>query len=156
VISDSETIILAARPSLQDARGDLDEQVEWLALPAVEPVVFNYLAPLELYSRERPYRLQLPPLDGFKMTNIATKHYPVKIHDISGHEDLFTLAESGFQFTKCPVTVRDWTAHSMAQDYIPELKDWLTQYLGCESIFIYSYNVSVRINFCYHFGSIQF
>ncbi len=77
------------------------------------------------------------------MSNLVTKHYPVSIYDVSGNEELFTLAKSGFEFTKCPVPMREWTDRFMTEEYNPKLENWLKEYLNCESVFIYSYNVSV-------------
>ena len=131
--------------SLQAARDDLDLFIEWKALPVVRPQYFHYLAPLPIYEHKRPYRIQLPPgLEGVKVTNMVTANYPVNIHDISNYSKSFTLAKSGFEYTKCPAHVREWTDRSITEDYLPQLKNWLVEYLGCESVFVYSFNVSLE------------
>ncbi|KAK3364553.1 hypothetical protein B0T25DRAFT_598826 [Lasiosphaeria hispida] len=129
--------------STQQVREELDELVQVdLQLPHVTPSEFNYLRPLRRYARERPYRLQLPSgLVPIPNTNVLTKSYhPVRIHDISGHEDKFKLDVSGFQFFQCPVSVGEWSDHAIMDSYLPALREWVVPLLGGDSGLIYSYN----------------
>jgi hypothetical protein len=128
---------------IQQARQCLDEQFNALRLPAVQPEKFHHLAPLELYQRQKPYKCQLPKecFPGFKMHNLASKSYRVSIADISGHEDLFSLAVSGFEFAKCPITAQSWSDHYVSSVYLPRLIEWLKQRLSCRDVFCYAYNV---------------
>jgi hypothetical protein len=122
----------------------LDTQIKQLQLTGVAPESFSYLAPLELYRYEKPYLSRLPCLNGLKRTNIASQNYPVTVFDVSGHEELFTLSESGFQFSKFPVQINSWTDSSVCSTYMPMLSEWLKQQLNCERVFLYAYNVSCR------------
>lgn len=129
---------------LQAVRFALDEQIEALNLPIVRPQSFNYLAPLDLYDREKPYKCQLPaPCFGeSKMSNLASRNYPgVAISNVSGHESLFSLDQSGFEFAKCPISVEDWSDEAVVSVYLPALAEWLKGRLGCQDVFCYAYNV---------------
>ena len=114
-----------------------------LQLPFVTPKEFNYLRPLRRYKRERPYRLQLPAgLVPMPVTNVLTKSYAVRVHDISGHEDKFKLDTSGFQFFKCPISVEEWNDQAIKESYLPALLAWVVPLLGGDSGLVYSFNVS--------------
>lgn len=129
----------------QQVRDDLDDEIQVeLQLPFVAPRQFNYLRPLRRYHNERPYRLQLPPgLVPMPATNVLPQSYPVRIHNMSGHEDKFVLDVSGFQFFKCPVAVGEWTDQAAVETYLPALLDWVVTLLGGDSGLVYSFNVSV-------------
>jgi len=120
----------------------LDTQLKQSQLAGVVPESFCYLAPLALYHYEKPYLSRLPCLNGLKRTNIASQNYPVTVFDVSGHEELFTLSESGFQFSKFPVQINSWTDSSVCSTYMPMLSKWLKQQLNCQRVFLYAYNVS--------------
>lgn len=124
-------------------RDQLDEQFRRLDLPAVQPESFNHLAPLGLYQREKPYKCQLPEtcFPGLKMHNLVSQSYPVNIADVTGHEDLFSLAVSGFEFAKFPINVREWSDGRVSAEYLPGLVEWLKRRLRCQDVFCYAYNV---------------
>ncbi|KAK0620666.1 hypothetical protein B0T14DRAFT_235706 [Immersiella caudata] len=127
----------------QAARIILDQQIELLDLPTVQPESFNYLAPLDLYEDEKPYKCQLPgPCFGeSKMNNLFSKNYPdVVISNVSGYESLFSLDQSGFEFAKCPVDVQGWSDETVLSTYLPALVKWLKLRLGCQEVFCYAYN----------------
>lgn len=128
---------------VQEVRSHLDEQIRKLNLPTVRPEQFHHLAPLELYRRQKPYKCQLPEscFGGFKMHNLVSQSYPVTIADITGHESLFSLAVSGFEFAKCPLAVQDWSDACVSSEYLPRLVEWLKGRLGCRDVFCYAYNV---------------
>ena len=126
------------------ARVTLDEQMRTLNLPTVQPESFNYLAPMDLYQREKPYKCQLPApcFGGSKMNNLASKNYPgVMISNVSGYESLFSLDQSGFEFAKCPIDVKGWSDETVLSVYLPALVQWLKRRLGCQDVFCYAYNV---------------
>ncbi|PGG95440.1 hypothetical protein AJ79_05281 [Helicocarpus griseus UAMH5409] len=122
-----------------DSRRNLDEQLKKLNMIAVESVPFYYLAPLDLYRVQKPYRHQMPNIDGLKRSNVVTQCHPVTVYEVSGNEHVFTLEKSGFEFAKCPVSMEDWTESSVIEQYIPRLEDWLKGYLGCEQVSVYTY-----------------
>lgn len=125
----------------ETARRALDDTLQDRWMPSVQPDTFNYLAPLEEYCFEKPYKLQIPCIDGFQRTNLVTRSHPVTIFDLTGNEDMFTLADSGFHFTKCPIPMEEWTEASVSSTYLPSLVEWLQDYLDCEAVLIYAYNV---------------
>ena len=120
----------------------LDKEIADLKLSFVRPTQFNYLAPLALYLREKPYKCQLPWLTGLRRSNICPAHCSVNIFDIAGHESLFYLASSGFQFVKCSVRLEAHNDLTVRCSYLPKMTSWLQTYLDCETVFIYDYNVS--------------
>jgi len=124
-----------------EERQELDEKVERLKLPATKPVLFHYLAPLELYRTEKLYRYQMPCMDGFKATNLVTRVQSVTIFEVSGNEHIFTLAQSGFEFAKCPIPMEVWTESSVCANYIPRLVGWLKQHLHCDRVYAYCYRL---------------
>ena len=106
---------------------------------------FRYLAPLPQYKQEKLYKLQLPCLD-FGQTNLESEQYPVTVFDLSGKEHLFTLADAGFRYSRCPVPIPtgsmvDSEAETEAA-YLPALCDWLKDDLDCEEVLPFAYNVS--------------
>jgi len=122
---------------------DLDAEFKRLGLPFVKTNL-NYLADLDLYTSERPYLSRLPHLEGLKRSNMKTESHPCKVYDISGHEDLFDIEESGFEFTKLPIPMEEWTDSTVRSEYIPKLAEWLQERLKCSKVFIYAYNVRMN------------
>lgn len=55
---------------------ELDKQVQDRQLPVVSVEEFNYLAPLELYKRQKPYLSRLPFLRDLKRSNIIARVTP--------------------------------------------------------------------------------
>jgi hypothetical protein len=108
----------------------------------VYPASFGYLTPLNLYEIEKPYLSRLPALPGFDRTNIVGQNQPVPIHEVSGHENLFKLDECGFEFVNIPGELKQWSESSICVDYMPILKRWLKDHIGCEDVYIYAYSVS--------------
>jgi hypothetical protein len=88
-------------------------------------------------------------LSGLVRTNIVGRSHTVQIHEVSGNEQLFTLDQSGFEFTQFPVRIQDWTDSTVREAYIPKLADWLREYLKCARVYIYAYNVSCQ-SICIH------
>ncbi|KAK4153512.1 hypothetical protein C8A00DRAFT_43574 [Chaetomidium leptoderma] len=76
------------------------------------------------------------------MHNLVSNSYRVSIAEITGHEDLFSLAVSGFEFAKCPITVGAWSDDCVSSEYLPGLVGWLKQRLGCRDVFCYAYNAT--------------
>ncbi|KAL0932827.1 uncharacterized protein CTRU02_211790 [Colletotrichum truncatum] len=70
---------------------------------------------------------------------VAQAHSNVKIHDINGHEDKFTFAQSGFQFFHIPVDVSKWTEDSAKNQYLPAMEKWLMDYFKAKKVHIYTY-----------------
>jgi len=127
---------------LEEGQSTVDHLITELRLEWVCPLDFFYLAALDLYRLEKPFRCQLPKINGYRMSNIATSQHSVRIFNIAGHEDRFILDEAGFQFTKCPITLTDQSDNVVVTEYLPQLSIWLKRWLGCQQVFFYAYNVS--------------
>ncbi|KAK4176800.1 hypothetical protein QBC36DRAFT_328522 [Triangularia setosa] len=129
-------------PNTGTIRDELDQQLEKLRLPTARPSTFSHLAPVPLYQHEKPYKCQLPEnlFKEYKMHNLVAMNHTVAINDISGHEDFFSLAVSGFEFARCPVDVGEWSDKRVSDIYLPRLVEWLKERLGCRDVFCYAYN----------------
>ena len=119
--------------------GIIDSQIA--PLPRIKIDSFLYLAPLKLYSFQKPYRSRLPHGSGLRRTNIIECRYQVEVRDVRGYEHLFTLDKSGFQFVQFPTTTSNWTEENVLAEYLPELPNWLKTYFGSKEVLIYAYNV---------------
>jgi hypothetical protein len=120
----------------------LDGQISSHQMNAVNPAAFNYLAPLSIYLHQKPYLHRLPALTGFARTNIVSRKQPVQIFEVSGHEHLFTLDSSGFEFTSFDQPIQAWTDSFVCTIYMPKMAVWLKEYLGCAEVHLYAYSVS--------------
>ncbi len=139
----SRTLQKLVRPvTPPSSTSNLDEEFRCLNLPSVDADL-NYLAPLDIYHLEKPYHSRLPFINELKRSNMIVESHPAKMFDISGHEDLFSLEESGFEFTKAPVAMDSWTDSTVCSDYLPKLAKWLQEHLNCWKVFVYAYNVSL-------------
>ncbi|KAL2123769.1 hypothetical protein VTJ04DRAFT_134 [Mycothermus thermophilus] len=132
----------AARLEIQEERRALDEQIGHFKLPYVVPETFYHLAPLELYQREKPYKCQLPKgcFPGLKLHNLHAQSYKVTISEVTGHEHLFSLSVSGFEFVKCPIAMREWSDEAVLAKYLPGIIEWLKKHLNCRDVYCYAYN----------------
>jgi hypothetical protein len=110
-------------------------------LPKIKVESFLYLAPLQLYHTQKPYRSRLPHGSSMRRTNIVERGYPVEVRDIRGHENLFALDKSGFEFIPLPTKTSNWTDDNVRSEYLPDLSKWMKDYFSCEKVFIYAYNV---------------
>ncbi|KXX82676.1 hypothetical protein MMYC01_201102 [Madurella mycetomatis] len=78
------------------------------------------------------------------MHNLVSQSYSVSIADATGHEDLFSLAVSGFEFAKCPINIQEWSDDRVSTEYLPSLMEWLKWRFGCQDVFCYAYNGTCR------------
>jgi hypothetical protein len=118
---------------------DFEDQIA--LIPKVTVDSFLYLAPLELYRTQKPYRSRLPYGGNLRRTNIIERGYQVEVRNVRGYEHLFTLESSGFQFVPLPTTISNWTDDNVRSKYLPDLSRWLKEYFRCQEVFIYAYNV---------------
>lgn len=110
--------------------------------PAIPRPAFNYLAPVDEWQRRKPYKLQVPCIDGFPRTNLAVQQHDVNLYEISGCESMFSLDIAGFEYAQCLYSHRDWTNAGVEREYLPTISKWLRDYLKCDRVFVYDYNVS--------------
>ncbi|KAF5854077.1 hypothetical protein GGP41_006846 [Bipolaris sorokiniana] len=106
----------------------LDQRIQEWALGTVKPKAFNYLALNRLYQTEKPYHSRLPFLEGLPRTNVVGQSFDtVRIHDITGVEEHFVLAVSGFEFCQIPQTIHTWNAQTVRDQYLPSMGEWLRE-----------------------------
>ncbi|KAK4156184.1 hypothetical protein C8A00DRAFT_41339 [Chaetomidium leptoderma] len=118
----------------------LDAEIAALGLPFVTPQQLNYLSDDGLYDVAKPFHTRLPFLGDIRRSNITGQAYSgIRIHDLSGHEDEFTLDISGFQYLRVPTAVRAWTKDVAESHYLPEMETWLKGFFGAERVHIYTY-----------------
>ncbi|GFF30885.1 hypothetical protein IFM61606_10607, partial [Aspergillus udagawae] len=122
----------------------IDSEIKQLRLPGTQVKGFNYLLWSPRYLFEKPFHSRLPLLDCLKRNNVQSKAYVVTIHDLSGCEDQFNLATSGFHFLRCPIDMEDWTDKCIRDKYLPSMQDWLQKYFSCEQAHVYTYNVILQ------------
>jgi len=137
---DSAQALTGTAPLLSNS--PVDDLVSMLNLRSITTHEFGFLKSLDLYRTEKAYLSRLPGGTDLARTNIFTENHSVRVFDVSSHEDLFTLAQSGFKFAKCEVSMEQWTDSSVCLDYIPRLEKWLVQHLKCSRVFSYAYSVS--------------
>ena len=112
-----------------------------------------YLKPCEVWSREKPYFITIPPSalpQGQKATNEESQPVGnIQIRDIRGlclsHRDLdirgFTFAKQDFSLFSKSVFV-DYK--SLRAGYVPAMENWLKDLLGAESVSTLSVNIRRR------------
>jgi hypothetical protein len=120
---------------------ELDKIIDDLNMKSVQSDGISFLAPLDLDQSEKPYLSRLPSGTSLARTNLVTAEHKLDIFNLSGHETHFTLADSGFEFAKSPIRIQQWS-DSSGLKYIPQMAVWLKEYLNCEQVLIYAYNVS--------------
>ncbi|KAB8259465.1 hypothetical protein BDV32DRAFT_150346 [Aspergillus pseudonomiae] len=117
------------------------EKIESLGLRKYRMPKLDYLADHPLLSVRKPFRSVLPFLD--KLKNDYVQHqasHDVPVYDVTGFEDHFTLADSGFAFTKVPVDISEWTDECIHQIYLPLMETYLREHFGSSFVHIFSYN----------------
>lgn len=112
-----------------------------MQLARIYPSSFNYLAPLQIYSSEKPYHSRIPFPDNVKRTNIEVQSYDITIFDIRGKENLFTLEQSGFRYLHLPTNISHWTDQIVLSEYLPFISNWLKIYFDSRRVLVYTYNV---------------
>lgn len=124
----------------------LDQRIQEWALSTVTPKTFNYLASDCLYQTEKPYHSRLPFLEGLPRTNVVGQSFDsLRIHDVTGVEEHFVVAVSGFEFCHIPQTIHTWNAHTVRDQYLPSMEAWLREKFNSKRVYIYTYNVSSAI-----------
>jgi len=123
-------------------RNELDQLIQTLQLKSVPSGEISFLAFANIYHTEKPYLSRLPSGTNLPRTNLVTSNHQIDVFEISGHESSFALAKSGFEYATSSVQMQQWDDFSVCSEYIPKMESWLQEYLNCERVFIYAYNVS--------------
>ncbi|KAF8859194.1 hypothetical protein BDZ45DRAFT_590152 [Acephala macrosclerotiorum] len=129
-VSQHKSLLQAtSTPSSQARSNEIFDLIKGMKFHYVNSATFHFLVPLDLYNTEKPYLSRLPSGTDLARTNIVTESHALKVFNVSGHESLFALDRSGFQFAKCPIQVRRWTDNYVCSEYIPKIEEWLTPFL---------------------------
>ncbi|KAK3377121.1 hypothetical protein B0T24DRAFT_648779 [Lasiosphaeria ovina] len=121
-------------------------------LDPASPLHFNasifYMKPDPLYNVEKPYFMNIP-LDPtwvpkLKQTNVAYTRKTVAITDIRGHEDVFTLDQSGFELgtLRTGLSYDDFAkTDTIVSRFYDEVKVFLKQYTGAAEVLPFDFQV---------------
>ncbi|KAI0866428.1 hypothetical protein F4860DRAFT_523706 [Xylaria cubensis] len=100
----------------------------------VEGGIIDYLKPNEDGS---PYKLDYHDLGTFM---IPITSYPVKVWDVTGDEDKFTLDNCGFQFVKHASAEKNFEEYNhLKEGYYQETADLLKKVTGASRVFVYNH-----------------
>lgn len=109
---------------------------------------FDYLKPLDLYARQKPYEVFIP-LSNFSdptvpRTNLEFETKEVLVHDARDKETEFSLDEHGFCFTTHKTHVASFSdREGIETQYIPEVQSLLRAHIpGVKRLFSFDWRVS--------------
>ena len=107
----------------------------------------NYTAPLELYTREKPFYSNVPAPDGRQSNQVAWKYDNVEFHDIRRHLGDFTLDKNGFEVFQYGEEPEDGTSRFdstswIEKHYYPVVEKVLRARFGDVDVKIFDHTVS--------------
>jgi hypothetical protein len=105
-----------------------------------------YLSPIPLYRKEKPFFLNVPVhrMPGARQTNVTHTAKIIKVTDIRGSEDKFTLGTAGFQVGKLETHLQysDFDGEaSITTKYFPEVRDFLMKQTSAREVLPWDYQV---------------
>ena len=114
--------------------------------PKVQVSQIYYIAPLQLYSEEKPFFLNVPMhrITGARQTNVKHTARNVTFTDIRSHECLFSLHKNGFEISKMTTNLsyEDFANPKViVTEYFDEVKTVLASATGAELIMPWDYQV---------------
>lgn len=94
------------------------------------------------HAEEKPYVSKIPPpYSDQPQINFGGVYRQVVLTDIRGLENLFSLDESGFEFTNHAWSISGLVTGHDINGYIHEMSDWLLAYLGCSEVLVFDYTI---------------
>lgn len=99
----------------------------------------------DLYQSEKPFYSNVPftKSPDARSSNVQSVSRNVKIADIRGSEDLFSLDIHGFQLIKNNTRFDNWKdGERVVADHYPEVEALLKQELHADEVIIYDHTVS--------------
>lgn len=87
----------------------------------------------------------------FESSNVEHEAYPHEVTDIRGHERLFSLDKSGFEFVQDPIPdeliqqIRNNEDEEIEEKYYPKIEELLKKHTGADRVFIFDHTVRRRI-----------
>ncbi|KAG0640046.1 hypothetical protein HOY80DRAFT_885307 [Tuber brumale] len=87
----------------------------------------------------------------FESSNVEHEAYPHEVTDVRGHERLFSLDKSGFEFVHNAVPdeiiqhIRNNEDEEIERKYYPKIEELLKKHTGADRVFIFDHTVRKRI-----------
>ncbi|PGH34607.1 hypothetical protein GX50_02591 [[Emmonsia] crescens] len=107
-----------------------------------------YTERLPLYEKEKPFFLNFPPSGpGQRQSNVVYCRREVPITDVRGHEELFALDTTGFQYKHFETSVAYESFASPATiegTFLKEVEAFLTTELNADYVLAWDYQVRRR------------
>lgn len=104
-----------------------------------------YTERLPLYEKEKPFFLNFPPSGpGQRQSNVVYCRREVPITDVRGHEELFALDTTGFQYKHFETSVAYESFASPATiegTFLKEVEAFLTTELNADYVLAWDYQV---------------
>lgn len=106
----------------------------------------NFLQWQKLYEEEKPFQIfiNLPEdAEDQRTTNLVFEKISLKIHDVRGHSNDFSLDTNGFMYRQHITKVIDFSnRQSVVESYLSEIKSLLQQEVeGADHIFFFDWRV---------------
>jgi hypothetical protein len=102
----------------------------------------NFIRKDDLYNEEKPYLLTFEPLGDFPKTNVNLDHCDIKVENIRGYEDTFSVEENGFAIINIStkLSYEDFDDEELVKSvYLKEVGGALKQFLGASRIQIFEH-----------------
>ena len=115
----------------------------------------NFIRNDTFYEEEKPYLLTYEAPGDFPSTNVKVDLHDVKVEDIRGHEDEFTIEENGFAIMKIDTTLsyNDFDDDNLVKRvYLKEVGEALKEFLGASRVQIFEHIVSPKFSQKWHWS----
>ncbi|KAL7924433.1 hypothetical protein ACQKWADRAFT_331392 [Trichoderma austrokoningii] len=134
-------------PKLQSESQTKVAEIDQFNPPKLVSLIF-YIDKLPLYEKEKPYFLNFPPSGpGQRQTNVVHCRREVDFTDIRGHEDLFSLDATGFEYKHFDTTLEYESFASPAAIegvFLREVEAFLVKHLKADYVLAWDYQVRRR------------
>jgi hypothetical protein len=104
----------------------------------------NFIVPQQNDSEDKPYQLKYEPPEGFPATNIVSEERTVKLEDVRGHEDNFSVARNGFAIVHLEdrMAYEDYDDQQLVQQvYFKQVAEAVKELLGASRVQIFEHVV---------------
>ena len=141
----------SSRHNIQDTESQVDSSnVQQFNDGTIEPqhltFTLQFLEWQGLYEIEKPFQIFINvPKDAEdpRDTNLVFKSVDVKVHDVRGHLDKYTLDDHGFMYRQHSTVVSDFAnRNDVVNSYLPEVEALLRRELdGVDRVFFFDWRV---------------
>ena len=113
------------------------------------PITLRFLKWQKLYEVEKPFQIFINvPKDAEdrRDTNLVFESVNLKVHDVRGHIDSFSLDENGFMYRRHITRVSDFTDRKAVDEtYLPEMEALLRKEVdGVDRVFFFDWRVRLK------------